>query len=499
MEKTKEEANNQERLKIERRYGDHYSYFVDANGLLKGEWGGFEELYEDGPNGEAMFEIYYIHFSRRIPINEFGFFYNKFSCKKYDGIVKIPKCDLYICEKNGRFGVIDENEKSILHTAFNEIKPYYWGVYPGYGRRQIYMLGDNIYRSWEEEYKETIFFIVTTETGKFLFNLSKEIESAVYDDITFSDMEEHAQIIYKSGCKYGALDLEGNVLLKPYFELLKLRHALFYKYQGKSFKVWVENGLLYGKIPSSQYEICFKAGGSSFGNDGSFYVSKRGDKYGLISNRGRIVSEPVLDEVLIYESKNGFSKGCLHQKIEKDFAKRIDVSFVIARDGDKYKLYNLENCNLVLDNCGSIKYGFYSRGGELDVIEFFKDGIKGFVLWNESIVSTADYEDVYFALGFIHVKKEGKFGIISLSGEELFPCIYDDILTSYGGKFTLIKDGKEEVVYAYSRKPSSYHSSYERPTYERYAGSYAQDEMGWSDDDIDTVLDGDPSAYWNID
>ena len=50
-----------------------------------------------------------------------------------------------------------------------------------------------------------------------------------------------------------------------------------------------------------------------------------------------------------------------------------------------------------------------------------------------------------------------------------------------------------------SRKRSSFPSSYERPTYGRYAGSYAQSEMGWSDDDIDTVLDGDPSAYWNID
>lgn len=36
-------------------------------------------------------------------------------------------------------------------------------------------------------------------------------------------------------------------------------------------------------------------------------------------------------------------------------------------------------------------------------------------------------------------------------------------------------------------------------TFGRYAGSYAQDEMGYSDDDIDTIFDGDPSAYWNID
>ena len=39
----------------------------------------------------------------------------------------------------------------------------------------------------------------------------------------------------------------------------------------------------------------------------------------------------------------------------------------------------------------------------------------------------------------------------------------------------------------------------ESPTYERYNGAYAQDEMRYSDDDIDTIFDGDPLAYWNID
>lgn len=45
----------------------------------------------------------------------------------------------------------------------------------------------------------------------------------------------------------------------------------------------------------------------------------------------------------------------------------------------------------------------------------------------------------------------------------------------------------------------NYDNSLDDRTYGRYAGSYAQDEMGYSDDDIDTIFDGDPSAYWNID
>ena len=44
-----------------------------------------------------------------------------------------------------------------------------------------------------------------------------------------------------------------------------------------------------------------------------------------------------------------------------------------------------------------------------------------------------------------------------------------------------------------------HNNTFEEPTYNRYNGSWAQDEMGYSDDDIDTIFDGDPDAYWNID
>ncbi len=44
-----------------------------------------------------------------------------------------------------------------------------------------------------------------------------------------------------------------------------------------------------------------------------------------------------------------------------------------------------------------------------------------------------------------------------------------------------------------------YDDYYERESYGRYAGSYAQDVAGLSDDFINDVLDGNPDAYWNID
>jgi hypothetical protein len=39
----------------------------------------------------------------------------------------------------------------------------------------------------------------------------------------------------------------------------------------------------------------------------------------------------------------------------------------------------------------------------------------------------------------------------------------------------------------------------DRPSYGQYAGSYAQEYEGLSDDFINDVLDGCPDAYWNID
>lgn len=55
------------------------------------------------------------------------------------------------------------------------------------------------------------------------------------------------------------------------------------------------------------------------------------------------------------------------------------------------------------------------------------------------------------------------------------------------------KSKKEKVI---SREERKYE---ERPAYGKYAGSYAQDHEGYSDDYIDDVFDGFPDAYWNID
>ncbi len=58
----------------------------------------------------------------------------------------------------------------------------------------------------------------------------------------------------------------------------------------------------------------------------------------------------------------------------------------------------------------------------------------------------------------------------------------------------------EELYNEYlESQQDAFYEEYEQEGFGKYRGSYAQDVMGYSDDDIDTIFDGDPDAYWNID
>ncbi|MCQ2235684.1 MAG: WG repeat-containing protein [Bacteroidales bacterium] len=106
-----------------------------------------------------------------------------------------------------------------------------------------------------------------------------------------------------------------------------------------------------------------------------------------------------------------------------------------------------------------------------------------------------------------------KYGIIDKEGKEVVPMEYDDIWNFYGkglSRTHLEKDG--EVSYFNLSTGTISHATAYLPkedsccedtdwdyTYGEYAGSYAQDVMGYDDDTINEAFDGDPEAYWNID
>lgn len=458
------------KIRIERQYG----YYSDVNGVLKGEWGGYEKLNEKGPNGESLYQIYYNRFSRRIIINEFGYFYNMFSCQKYDAVLLLTP-NFFICEKNNRLGIIDKDGKDVLNVVYNDI-------------------------SLHEPFSDKLQLLtVTTETGKFLFNLLSGKKSDVYDNIILNYDEALYGIynlngvIYQMGEKYGLMNLDGEILLHPIYFYNKFERRLILDFQGSRFPISVRNGLLYDKIPANKYDLCFKVGHEIMAE---FYITQTKSKYGLLNWKGECVSEPQYDDIILYKEKYGV-KVCRTAYSGPNGS--VNTLFVICKKNRKFSLYNLQDGKCIISGCEKMEYkkGWYGL-----YIKYEKHRNLGYVTVAGIIVSKEEYESITTTSYNFIVSKGGKFGALNGEGLEIAPCKYDAIECNDYGELVAKTKEKDIILNPIPKDiDDSYYDEYEyeRPTYDRYSGSFAQDEMGWSDDDIDTVLDGDPDAYWNID
>lgn len=138
-----------------------------------------------------------------------------------------------------------------------------------------------------------------------------------------------------------------------------------------------------------------------------------------------------------------------------------------------------------------------------------------------------------FDQGLARVRKGNCWGIINTEGDEVLPVAYDRVW-NFLGKWrssTRVEDGgrhwdvyfsdlnpdlrdNDEVDevdeeerygrrYRYEDDEDYGYGGYDDYDddchYGAYAGTYAQDVAGYSDEAIDAAFDGDPDAYWNID
>ena len=144
-----------------------------------------------------------------------------------------------------------------------------------------------------------------------------------------------------------------------------------------------------------------------------------------------------------------------------------------------YAKKEIEKINTHANKFGTITHNFL-----MDVCRF---------TWQQFIKD--DIEKNYEEMGEDNVYVErNEADYISFDFSKMEICRDTELITEScrRGENILIPD-------EYRRSLDDSYDDYEDNGYGRYHGSYVQDEMGWSDDDIDTVLDGDPDAYWNID
>ena len=474
-----QDFNKEKTIKIEERTRHHSTYYVDANGILTGEWGDCHYLLDEGPNGEKMYALLYNRYNKIIPINEFGYFYNIFSCKKYDGVIKIetdycssnlhdqwstvdlrfPPDDgsLYYGEKNNRFGIIDSKGREILHICYNKI-----------------------------ERISTSVFIVSCETGEFVYNTKNGRQSDVYEELHAID-SNYIRYKYKNG--YGLLNSNGEIVTKPTFEKGESlcyrssrnnKNQLQIKFNKYHLGVYIQDDLFYGKISPKDYDWCAKVDLKDT-MMGIFYITSENGKYGILNSMFECVSAPLLDDI-IFVDRNKTPSPYSVIGIEL-------FRFVIAKQNGKFVLFNTTKCERVLDGCSKLEYKL-ARTSNTDYIEYEKDGQIGYVTRNGLVIDNNKYNSITKFDSYYLVSKNGKYGALDNFGRVIFPCEFENIESIYE-EFEAQENSKRH------RRSSRFYN--ESQHYSEYAGSYAQDEMGYSDEDINTIFEGDPDAYWTID
>lgn len=127
------------------------------------------------------------------------------------------------------------------------------------------------------------------------------------------------------------------------------------------------------------------------------------------------------------------------------------------------------------------------------------------------IIQKGEYDMINgFTFGYARVKKGNKCGIIDMDGNIVLPIEYDQVWTFYKRtdlQYTTIqkKGEPDDRFYFFTpnhkqpSKPNHLPNDREERHYVEFAGTYAQDYAGFSDEDIYDAFDGDPEAYWNID
>ncbi len=179
------------------------------------------------------------------------------------------------------------------------------------------------------------------------------------------------------------------------------------------------------------------------------------------------------------------------------FGKKIlDIYYkglIISQDGKLITAQNKEGLYGVMNVEGNIIVPF----GKYSYIDGFDKGLARVKIGNQTngVANSGN-----------------KWGLINDKGEEVMPVEYDNIWKFYGkNRYStrVEKGGNSSKVYFYKINPSlkEKHSCFVNETddndntrhNDEFAGSYAQDVMGYSDEDIYDAFDGDADAYWNID
>ncbi len=224
-----------------------------------------------------------------------------------------------------------------------------------------------------------------------------------------------------------------------------------------------------------------------------YYIVTKNQMYGVINKWNDIILPTLFRSIKSYEEAFRASTN----------------NIVVIQDAYGYFLFSLQKSEILTDHYESIDFlqGKRNTCTNIRNCSFYigvKNGKRAVISsLGKQLTDFAFDEVLLYRSRFLKLRNGSKWGLINRLGEELLPVSYDSIRDICGdlvniednGTIKQIKIDRSKLLFSDIPRINTWESS----TYDKYSGSYAQDEMGYSDDDIDTIFEGDPNAYWNID
>ncbi len=211
------------------------------------------------------------------------------------------------------------------------------------------------------------------------------------------------------------------------------------------------------------------------------------------------------DYALAYERKTKCPTTYIYKhfgilKSNGDFLVPMEYNTIIAsKDLEKnYVLYSINKGYAVINNKGEfiVPFGVYNYISGFDYfhariridksINNHRKSYWGIIDYTGKIVLEPKYKFIY---NFYNTSQQ-YVKVISFDNV-IHEFHFLDNTLKYNGAYD--DEGRE-----FEQELEDYQSLQEY-TFYNYNGSYAQDVMGYSDQEIDDAFDGDPDAYWNID
>ena len=252
-------------------------------------------------------------------------------------------------------------------------------------------------------------------------------------------------------------------------------------------------------VPADKYDIC---------NDERLLIPIiKTHKIGFINKQA----------VLLVEPKYDITYGSVLK--EADFVKvGTRYSYGYPRANGEVQTYDRYKWGL-LDSKGNIVFEcLFANIAVSDDKKLFtlKSYDSGYCVVDRNgniIVQYGEYSIIDgYTNGYARVKKGKKWGIIDADGNIVLPIEYDEVWSFHNkpelNSTRVKKNGYKMSFYFATGKLIEEKVDHTRQYnigdicdghYGDFAGTYAQDVAGFSDDVINDAFDGKPDAYWNID